>query len=477
VPIFNIGSFNPVVQRRFGNPEILGDLLLGRFSFPGYRDNITTKLGWFCFWHVDSFLPETMSLKVMCQPKPGQTLEQLLDLVHQLSNRVQVLLAIASGIPEAYVIFETLNDRGADLTTADLLKNFLFSQATPESLGYIESAWTEISGAFDKPDDLVKFIRFEHASNFGRVTNRQLYRALQESIGLGSSNVKKYLKRLKAALGVFSALRDPDHKRWGGISTDVRDALLAYRRFGFESSMPLLLALFREWGDPKAAKLVNVVAGWSVRAMIAGRLGGGSAEEAFCGAAKAVADGEVLNQPQLRSVLAIFVPSDREFIQFFITYGPVSTTRAKYLLAMIEREYCRANRFQSPPDWSSKTVTIEHIIPASSKKASFQNTEEFERFQGLRDQLWNFTLLEGSLNREAEDKPFGKKKQVYGRSSFRMTKELGARSSWMLADAEEYAATLAKARCENLEEVMRSDALVWIFVELLRRSWVTLPVW
>ena len=36
---------------------------------------------------------------------------------------------MASDLPEAYVIFETLNDRGADLTTADLLKNYLFSQS------------------------------------------------------------------------------------------------------------------------------------------------------------------------------------------------------------------------------------------------------------------------------------------------------------------------------------------------------------
>lgn len=46
----------------------------------------------------------------------------------QLENGVQVLIAVASSLPEAYVIFETLNDRGADLTTADLLKNYLFSE-------------------------------------------------------------------------------------------------------------------------------------------------------------------------------------------------------------------------------------------------------------------------------------------------------------------------------------------------------------
>jgi uncharacterized protein with ParB-like and HNH nuclease domain len=54
---------------------------------------------------------------------------RLVAVTQQLDNNVQVLVAVASDLPEAYVIFETLNDRGADLTTADLLKNYLFSQA------------------------------------------------------------------------------------------------------------------------------------------------------------------------------------------------------------------------------------------------------------------------------------------------------------------------------------------------------------
>ena len=84
----------------------------------------------------------------------------LVDIVSQLDRDVQVLLAVASSISEAYVIFETLNDRGADLTTADLLKNYLFSQAGPYLSG-VERAWTVVSSGFDRPDDLVKFIKHD----------------------------------------------------------------------------------------------------------------------------------------------------------------------------------------------------------------------------------------------------------------------------------------------------------------------------
>ena len=192
---------------------------------------------------------------------------KIVELTKQLDESVQVLVAVANDLPEAYVIFETLNDRGADLTTADLLKNYLFSQAK-QHFAQVESTWIRISDSFEKPDELVKFIRYEYASRHGRVGTRKLYKAIQDDIGTGATNAKNYAQRLGSARATYLALRDPDHTRWNNLNYDVRDALLAYRRFGFESSMPLLLAAFQQWGDDKAGKLLIKVAGWSVRALL-----------------------------------------------------------------------------------------------------------------------------------------------------------------------------------------------------------------
>lgn len=68
-----------------------------------------------CCGHLEKVAPTAKQYK------------RLVDVIDQLDKDVQVLVAVASNLPEAYVIFETLNDRGADLTTADLLKNYLFS--------------------------------------------------------------------------------------------------------------------------------------------------------------------------------------------------------------------------------------------------------------------------------------------------------------------------------------------------------------
>jgi len=370
----------------------------------------------------------------------------LVNVVTQLADRVQILLAVATGIPEAYVIFETLNDRGADLTTGDLLKNFLFSQAGEASIDYVESTWTAMASTFDRPEDLVKFLRHEYSSRNGKVTHRKLYKALQDDIGSGHSAVKKYLQGDRRSLEVFLALRDPDHPRWGALSYDIRDSLLAYRRFGFESSMPLLLAVFREWGDKKGGRVVNLVAGWSIRAMMAGRLGGGSAEEAFGRAALAIHEGDATDQPTLRKVLDDWIPDDVEFRRAFQSFGSVTTTRAKYLLGCLNRALVQktGGSVQGLADWSPKSITIEHLLSQSLGKGDFTSDAEFKRFELLRDQLQNLTLLERNLNKEAADQPFSQKRHLYDQSGFAITKQLASRDVFDLDDVEKRSGELAE---------------------------------
>lgn len=370
---------------------------------------------------------------------------QLVELTQQLESSVQVLVAVSSDLPEAYVIFETLNDRGADLTIADLLKNYLFSEAK-DFFTYVETTWIGIAKSFEKSEDFVRFIRFEYASRHGRITTRKLYRALQEDIGVGPDKVKQYLQRLNDARLTYTALRDPDHSCWSSLHFSVRDALLAYRRFGFESSMPVLLAAFSKWDPNAAAKLLIKVVGWSVRALMAGRIGASLAEDAFGDAAKAIASGKALTQPAVRSLLDKLVPNDTEFKQAFKQYGSVPTNRAKYLLIMLERAYLASlnQSVEGLADWTSKDVTIEHIF-AKSKQGSDSGVSLHV------DELANLALLERSLNKSLEDKPFEEKKATYEKSVFQTTVLVGKPDQWTKAEFSKRTDFLASLACRAWE--------------------------
>lgn len=362
----------------------------------------------------------------------------LIDIATQLAESVQVLVAVASDLPEAYVIFETLNDRGADLTKADLLKNYLFSQAG-EKFDVIQRQWIAVTSRFEKADDLVRFIRYEHMSRRGHVTTRALYRALQEDIGEGALGAQAYMASLEAALPVYEALRDPEAPLWRSVDVDTRDAVLGFRRFGFESSIPLLLAVFRGWKQRDAARLYLKVVGWSLRALFAGKLGGGSAEQAFSQAAIAVAENRATTQADVRNQLAGITVEDSEFKSLFASGGSITVTRARYLLGQLERaaRIRGQESVEGLPDWASRTITIEHIFPRALAKGDDEATAFVET-------LANMALLERSINREVDDLPFEAKHPAYEPSGFLLTSALAQFQSWDASSVQQRAQYLSE---------------------------------
>lgn len=363
----------------------------------------------------------------------------LMDLSQQLESRVQVLVAVASDLPEAYVIFETLNDRGADLTTADLLKNYLFSQAK-DHFHYVETRWIGLETNFEKSEDLVQFIRYEFVSRNGAISTRRLYRAIQEEL-TGAASAKKYIERLSQAQTMYLAIKDPDHQFWADLNFDVRDALLAFRRFGFESSIPLLLAAFENWKKIPAAKLLIKVAKWSIRAQFVGRIGARLSEEAFGDAAKAISSGEATNQTKVRSHLSRLIPTDAEFKTAFNSYGAVSVARGKYLLAMLEHAHDAANNLpERALEWYSTAVTVEHIM---AKSASSQS----DAAEAAINQIGNLALLEKKLNHALGSKSFGQKRSTYKDSQFVLTRNVSDQGNWGVSEIEDRTKALAELAC------------------------------
>lgn len=382
-----------------------------------------------CYAHLKKVAPTAKQYK------------RLVDIIDQLDKDVQVLVAVASNLPEAYVIFETLNDRGADLTTADLLKNYLFSEAKKSEFAYVQHGWNTIeTNLGNKPEVMVKFVRHEYMSRHGRVTTRKLYRSLQDDLQ-ANPGAKLYVQRLKQAQEAYLAFRDPDNPYWKDVKVDVRDALVAYRRFGFESSYPVLLAAFREWERTKAARLLVKLAKWSVRAHFVGRLGTGTAEESFAAAAAAIFDGSAKNQTDVREILSKLIPTDTEFKIAFGSSSRLRLSRAKYMLAMLEKASdAKSGRPERALDWTSTAVTIEHVLPQSAGRMD-------DALQLKIDEIGNLTLLEKRLNHQLGSKPFDEKRESYRASDFRLTKQLAELSNWKTSDITDRTAEFADLAC------------------------------
>ncbi|MGK0714820.1 DUF262 domain-containing protein [Leucobacter sp. W1153] len=360
--------------------------------------------------------------------------QRLLDIDNHLSSRVQVLTAVTSDLHEAYVVFETLNDRGVTLAPADMIKNYLFSQAGTQ-LDSIKAGWTRIASKFKKEGDFTRFIRAELMSRVGHVTHRSLTKTVRSTIGQGPENASRYIQRLERALLVYEALSSADHDFWADSSVEVSNSILAFRRFQLEIIYPLVIAIFMTWPDKvKATKTFVKIATWSVRAMVAGKLGGGVAEKAFNEAARNISEGTLKNQEDTKRAMASILISDSEFRTHFQQQTNISASRAKYFLGMIEGVVRDQAGTESNLDISSPSITLEHVKSIASGGASNSS---------IVQSIGNFALLDGRVNRKLGQAPFDQKVERYAQSQYLLTKEIGKEVEWDESNIRSRASRLA----------------------------------
>lgn len=110
---------------------------------------------------------------------------------------------------DAFVIFETLNSRGKDLSPSEIIKTHLMAQFIHENdvvKEEIKSIWDEIASKFNKDSDkLTKFIRIYWAASHRLVPSNSLYRDISMYVK-GPETTKKMLLDLSKIADYYLAL-------------------------------------------------------------------------------------------------------------------------------------------------------------------------------------------------------------------------------------------------------------------------------
>jgi uncharacterized protein with ParB-like and HNH nuclease domain len=125
--------------------------------------------------------------------------DYLYDLEDALSKRLKALVVEVRDEADAYQLFETLNNRGLDLSVTDLLKNFILSI----SGGRADEAykkWQEIVSELEV-QDTSQFLLHYWVSKYGHLRERELYEALRGRIK-NESQAIGFLRELGKAASV-----------------------------------------------------------------------------------------------------------------------------------------------------------------------------------------------------------------------------------------------------------------------------------
>lgn len=370
--------------------------------------------------------------------------DRLMDWVEYLTDRVQAIVVDVPTESDAFLIFETLNDRGADLTIADLLKNYLFSHGG-QRLSIVRDNWLLALGALeiDAGSPLfTSFLRHYWSSIRGATRERELYKSIKEGVQTESQAVE-LAENLSRAARLYAAILSSDHEFWSGHSSVTKGNLDSLRRLDLEQNRPLLLAALQFFPKTEIRKLLRALVSWSVRGLIVGGIGGGAYERRYCEAAVKIRSGEIKTTAELLVELSPIVPSDREFKIAFAVARVTRGTLARYYLSALERAAMGTSEPELVPNEDEEQVNLEHVMPKNAKAPQWSRFTADER-KAYVNRLGNMALLKKSQNNRIGNKPFAAKKPVLQSSSLLLTEEVGKEADWTPSAVDERQSKLAE---------------------------------
>jgi hypothetical protein len=233
---------------------------------------------------------------------------------------------------EAFRVFEVINTRGLELTSADLLKNFILSHSKENDRGGIYNRWTKVARDIDSVSSslLVPYIRSILTLHAGYLPPKDVY----DYVSGASPLAKKIpppppgelVELLERWLPHYLSLADPVDE--GGLGTSAfRPIYSALNDLGVNSVRPLAMAIAgAENSEEGLRELLKIV----VRRLVQGYFGTNAMERRIGDAAR-----DVYRTQTWESALEGFkelVPDEEEF--------KVSVSRRNYspnMLAFLHR--------------------------------------------------------------------------------------------------------------------------------------------
>lgn len=166
---------------------------------------------------------------------------------------------------DAYQVFETLNTRGKDLATTDLLKNHLarlLREKNPLN-DDVKVRWSfmtdNIKSISADGIDLDGFLYHYWISNGNFTQKKDIFKAIKENVK-NKVSAKKLLDDLQIYSEVYRDLHEPGLRKWRNDELDIKIALEAINRFRVKHPIPLMMIALRKY-DTKAlpkSELLNI---------------------------------------------------------------------------------------------------------------------------------------------------------------------------------------------------------------------------
>ncbi len=341
-----------------------------------------------------------------------------------IENKATVILLTVPDKKNAFMMFETLNDRGLKTSQSDLVKNYLFSEAG-ERVQEAQQKWSRMNSALEilGIDDIVMtYLRHFVITQYGPTREKEIFDRIQENVS-GRLQALTFLEKLAEYATSYSAILTPTHHKWNNYSPLIRESISIIRELRVQQIRPLMLAVVQQFNPPETELAFRSFINWTVRFLISGGMRGGQLESAYAEAAQKIVQGTIITTNTLLTELTSVIPSDGTFKSAFETARVSQHYLARYYLHSIEKYLI--NLTDNPelrPILDTDIVNLEHIMPKEPADNWPHVEPEVQRAYTKR--IGNMTLLNSKVNSQFGNAPFQTKRVEFENSRLILNQQI-----------------------------------------------------
>lgn len=355
-----------------------------------------------------------------------------------LMGNVYLVEITAYSDADAYVIFETMNDRGLSLTPTDMLKGYLLSNISPDRRDGVSAVWKERVESLRKlgKDSDADAIKTWLRSQYAKTIRERKRGAEPQDFDLIGTEFHRWVRDRESKLSLTGPPAFADfvckdfafYSRWYEAVVQASENLTpgleavhynASHNFTLQYQV-LLAPLRRDDGDDRIRRKLHIAASfidillarriWNSKTITYSAMQYSIQRVVLSIRGKAVAElAEILNkrleeEPQ-------FASNDR-----FRLHGTNRRQVHRLLARMtdyVETRSGRSSRYAEYIKRSGKNgYEVEHIWAdhPDRHEDEFDNPSDFKEY---RDRIGGLLLLQKSFNASLGDKPYGEKRDEY----------------------------------------------------------------
>lgn len=325
----------------------------------------------------------------------------------------------------AFRVFETLNARGVQLSSSDLLKNYLFSLVdrgkTHQSyIEVLENKWSRLTDNI-RAEKLPEFLRYYWNTKHKSIRSKDVFKTIRSEIKI-DSQVFELMNELIDYSDIYMALGDKNDEMWKE-DMDVQEYIGLLRLFGLKQPYSLLMAAKKSLDNNSFKKLLKTVIVICFRYNVICDKNPNDQELPFNNMAMVISMEKRADYSLLNPVIVDDSVFENAFREKSFPYNSRNAKIIRYILGKIE--YFKGQTLNVKYD--DENASIEHVIPQLYDEN--WNVDE-DKASRLIFRLGNTCLLEKQLNRELQNDSFDDKKKVYARSKYYYAGRIAEESSW-----------------------------------------------